>query len=283
MPSARGSGRGGRWPRSTYSRSMWPDEAVSMSPRVGPDALRWERQTARATWGRDLQLNVPFPRKPPDLLMAESPPTGGLSALTGRAARPARGAGSRQDVVERRREALAGLLELALDVQSRRSGLGPQVEEVGPARHGGVVGLGDRLDAVHLARRQHERLRAVVLDATAQVVDFEPIAGQGAELVVAAVHDQFDDVLECPVHRIGHQLERFPDLFPSAQLGARREAEPVVEVVLARRARLAANAPRQPRGAEREGPRLDRFLERPVPARDLRGDRATMLGVARHR
>src|SRR5919112_775438 len=26
-------------------------------------------------------LNVPFPRKPPDLLMAESPPTGGLSAF----------------------------------------------------------------------------------------------------------------------------------------------------------------------------------------------------------
>ena len=28
-------------------------------------------------------MNVPFPRKPPDLLMAESPPTGGLSALSG--------------------------------------------------------------------------------------------------------------------------------------------------------------------------------------------------------
>jgi hypothetical protein len=46
-------------------------------------ALRWKGQTARATRGRDLQLNVPFPRKPPDLLMAESPPEGGLSALTG--------------------------------------------------------------------------------------------------------------------------------------------------------------------------------------------------------
>src|SRR5450631_584650 len=46
-------------------------------------ALRWQGQIARATRGRDLQLNVPFPRKPPDLLMAESPPTGGLSALTG--------------------------------------------------------------------------------------------------------------------------------------------------------------------------------------------------------
>jgi len=44
-------------------------------------ALRWQGQTARATRGRDLQLNVPFPRKPPDLLMAESPPTGGLSAF----------------------------------------------------------------------------------------------------------------------------------------------------------------------------------------------------------
>ena len=46
-------------------------------------ALGWQGQIARATRGRDLHLNVPFPRKPPDLLMAESPPTGGLSALTG--------------------------------------------------------------------------------------------------------------------------------------------------------------------------------------------------------
>jgi hypothetical protein len=46
-------------------------------------ALRWQGQIARATRGRDLHLKVPFPRKPPDLLMAESPPTGGLSALTG--------------------------------------------------------------------------------------------------------------------------------------------------------------------------------------------------------
>jgi hypothetical protein len=47
------------------------------------DALPWQGQIARATRGRDLHLNVPFPRKQPDLLMAESPPTGGLSALTG--------------------------------------------------------------------------------------------------------------------------------------------------------------------------------------------------------
>jgi hypothetical protein len=140
-------------------------------------ALRWESQIARATRGRDLHLNVPFPRKPPDLLMAESPPTGGLSALAApqpplfvarRLANPrtpvrlaryaseatrtlpidARGAvrdasledgprlaehqsvepvhqglderesgaGSGQDVVQRRREPLARLLELALDV-----------------------------------------------------------------------------------------------------------------------------------------------------------------------
>jgi hypothetical protein len=46
-------------------------------------ALRWHGQIAKATRGRDLHLNVPLPRKPPDLLMAESPPTGGLSALTG--------------------------------------------------------------------------------------------------------------------------------------------------------------------------------------------------------
>ena len=51
--------------------------------RSGAGALPWQGQTARATRGRDLQLNVPFPRKPPDLLMAESPPTGGLSAFKG--------------------------------------------------------------------------------------------------------------------------------------------------------------------------------------------------------
>ena len=166
-------------------------------------ALGWQGQIARATRGRDLHLNVPFPRKPPDLLMAESPPTGGLSALTGprpppllrgaspaltrrppssillgsdsnpcqstlevrsgrisagppapcgasvRRARPSRtrrianaapdGGGSGQDVVQRRGEPLAGLLELALDVQACRAGLGPQVEEVGPARQVRIV------------------------------------------------------------------------------------------------------------------------------------------------
>jgi len=44
-------------------------------------ALRWQGQIAMATRGRDLHLNVPLPRKPPDLLMAESPPMGGLSAF----------------------------------------------------------------------------------------------------------------------------------------------------------------------------------------------------------
>jgi hypothetical protein len=38
---------------------------------------------------------------------------------------------------------------------------------------------------VDLAWRQHQRLGAVVLDATAQVLDFEPIARQDAELCVA--------------------------------------------------------------------------------------------------
>ena len=51
-------------------------------------ALRWQGQIARATRGRDLHLNVPFPREPPDLLMAESPPTGGLSAFNGPAVDP---------------------------------------------------------------------------------------------------------------------------------------------------------------------------------------------------
>ena len=64
---------------------------------------------------------------------------------------------------------------------------------------------------------------------------------------------------------------------------ARRQAEPLVEVVLARRARLAADALGQARGAEREAPGLDRLLERPVAARQLRGDRAAVLRVARDR
>ena len=92
------------------------------------------------------------------------------------------GGGSGQDVVQRRREPLARLLELALDVQACRAGLGPQVEEVGPAWQVRIVGLGDRLDLVDLARRQHQRLGAVVLDATAQVLDCEPLARRGAEV-----------------------------------------------------------------------------------------------------
>ncbi len=44
-----------------------------------------------------LHLNVPFPRKQPDLLMAESPSTGGLSALTGLQSTPfPRGRAGRQ-------------------------------------------------------------------------------------------------------------------------------------------------------------------------------------------
>ncbi len=47
----------------------------------GAGAVGWWGQLAMATRGRDFLLNVPFPREQPDLLMAESPPTGGLSAL----------------------------------------------------------------------------------------------------------------------------------------------------------------------------------------------------------
>jgi hypothetical protein len=99
-------------------------------------------------------------------------------------------AGSGQDVVERRRVVVARLLELAFDVQARRAGLRPQVEKVGPARDVRFVSLGDRLDSVDLAWRQHQRLGAVVLDALAQVLEFEPIAGHDAELLVVAVHDE---------------------------------------------------------------------------------------------
>src|SRR5579872_7414981 len=141
-------------------------------------------QIATATRGRDLLLNVPFPRKQPDLLMAESPPTGGLSALNGAQQPPCcaarRCGGSGQDVVQRRRESVARFLEFALDVQPRRAGLGPEIEEVGPARQLRVVGLGDRLDPVDLAWSQHQRLGAVLLHTTAQVLDCEPIAGEVA-------------------------------------------------------------------------------------------------------
>ena len=108
-------------------------------------------------------------------------------------------------------------------------------------------------------------------------------SGQLAELLVVAVHDQLDDVLERLVHLVGHRLEPFLDLLRPAQLAVRLQAEPLVEVVLARPPRLAADALGQPRGAEREGPRLDRLLERAVAARQLRGDRAAVLRVARDR
>ena len=108
-------------------------------------------------------------------------------------------------------------------------------EEVGPARQVRIVGLGDRLDLVGLARRQHQRLGAVVLDATAQVLDSESIARRDAELLVVAVHDEADDVLQDSEHRLGHELERFDDLSrpPNSWLGV---VEPAVEVVLAGRA-----------------------------------------------
>ena len=74
---------------------------------------------------------------------------------------------------------------------------------------------------------------------------------EDAELL-SRVDDKADHALQRQVHRLGHQLERFCDLLPSAELVARLLAEPAVEVVLARRARLAADAPGQPGGAERE-------------------------------
>ena len=70
-------------PASAPSRCGDAATRVSQRRCSEAGALRWQGQIARATRGRDLHLNVPFPRKPPDLLMAESPPTGGLSALTG--------------------------------------------------------------------------------------------------------------------------------------------------------------------------------------------------------
>ena len=116
-------------------------------------ALRSDRQIARATRGRDLHLNVPFPREPPDLLMAESPLTGGLSALNSPAIAPLvathgstlmRGASveavqtlqsrvrrvcrrrvSREDVAQCRLELLARVLKFALDVQACRAAVGP--------------------------------------------------------------------------------------------------------------------------------------------------------------
>ena len=103
------------------------------------------------------------------------------------------------------------------------------------------------------------------------------------QLLVVPVHDELDDVLEDPVHRVGQQLEPVLERFEPARLVGRRQAEPVVEVVLARGARLAPDALVQPDGAEREDSRVDRLLERAVAARQLRRDRAAVLGVARQR
>jgi hypothetical protein len=87
--------------------------------RAAAASGRWQARYAEGVRQRgqpegETFRNVPFPRKQPDLLMAESPPKGGLSALTG--ARPALWCDSGHDVGQRRREPLARLLEFALDV-----------------------------------------------------------------------------------------------------------------------------------------------------------------------
>ena len=68
---------------SGLSSAVTRPRRVGAKAMLGEGALSWQGQIAMATGGRDLHLNVPFPRKQPDLLMAESPSTGGLSALTG--------------------------------------------------------------------------------------------------------------------------------------------------------------------------------------------------------
>src|SRR4051794_23688265 len=148
------------------------------------------------------------PRSPPPRPATPRPRSPRSRSARPSAAPPADGGRSRQDVVERRLETRAGLLELAFDVQASRAVLRPELQEVLPALATGLVlELGDRLDAVDLARRRHERLRAVVLDAAAQVLDPEQVARELAQLVVLAIHDQLDDVLQDPVHRVREQLE----------------------------------------------------------------------------
>ena len=61
-------------------------------------------------------------------------------------------------------------------MKARRAGLGPEVEKERPAGDIRIVVPGDRLDPLDVTRREHQRLGAVVLDATAQILDFEPIA-----------------------------------------------------------------------------------------------------------
>ena len=74
---------------SSWCASGDADTSGGAPGRCGETAaLPLHGQIARATRGRDLHLNVPFPRKQPDLLMAESPPTGGLSALNRHRSRP---------------------------------------------------------------------------------------------------------------------------------------------------------------------------------------------------
>src|SRR3712207_9232299 len=75
-----------------------------------------------------------------------------------------------------------------------------------------------------------------------QVLDLEAVARRLAEVFPLPVHDELHDVLQGPVHLVGHELESFRYLLRSTQLTLRLQAQPVVEVVLARRPRLAPDA-----------------------------------------
>ena len=108
-----------------------------------------------------------------------------------------------------------------------------------------------------LARGEHERLRAVVLDAAAKVLDLEPVAREFVQLLVVAVDDQLDDVLERAVHAVRQRLEAARERGARVERVLRGEPEPVVEVVLARRRAPGGGCPagRGRRPARRPRPR----------------------------
>jgi hypothetical protein len=61
-----------------------------------------------------------------------------------------------------------------------------------------------------LARRQHERLRAVVLDAPAQILSSQPPGGELLQLLVVAVDDKLD--VELDINQNGLTGRRLRDL-----------------------------------------------------------------------
>src|SRR4029079_9130805 len=200
------------------------------SPGVGPPLIG-RRSTQSSTGVRTILTVLLSERcsayqRPSSYWVASGAPEGPEVAAPTHAAES-----SGKDVGERRGEPPARVLvDPALDVQARRTVVGPQLEEVRPGRLVRLVGLGERLDAVDLARRQDERFGAVVLDAPAEILDLEGVVRELAQFVVLAVNHELDDVLQHLGHVVGQRLQALRERLKRLQLVVRREAEPVVEV-----------------------------------------------------